>query len=423
MALGESIEVSRQGSVMMVDPGPPKALFYSHGTLGLGHLRRTLLICEALQGEYPELSTLVLTGSAMAHAFRTPPGIDYIKLPAVTKIENEHYESRSLRIPFEGIWALRQEIILRTVVEYKPDFFFVDNVPLGMKREIESSLLYLRRERPSARVFLVLRDILDDREELISSWRRLGGYEALEKFYDRIFILGSPNFFDATREYEFPESLVAKSRFCGYIPRPPADWHSEAVKRTYCPNGEKMVLVTLGGGSDGERVVETYLSALSELKASEGVVSVVILGPEMNRKVVKHLMDRHSSQPGLVLLDFCSESLALIEAADCVVSMAGYNTISEIVWLQKRAVVIPRVSPRTEQLIRSTLLKENGVLDMIHPDELTPARLAERVNLCLSSATPPPSPLMKFTGLECLISEVGPMIRGLQVGSRRGVAL
>ena len=101
-----------------------RALFYSHDTVGLGHLRRTMLICEGLGKRLDNLSTLIVTGSPMAHGFRMPQGVDYVKMPSVVKLDNELYESRTLPIPFQQTLALREEIIFRTVSHYQPDFFF-----------------------------------------------------------------------------------------------------------------------------------------------------------------------------------------------------------------------------------------------------------------------------------------------------------
>jgi hypothetical protein len=52
----------------------PRALFYSHDTVGLGHIRRTLRICEHLDCSFPSLSMLLVTGSPVAHGFRAPAG-------------------------------------------------------------------------------------------------------------------------------------------------------------------------------------------------------------------------------------------------------------------------------------------------------------------------------------------------------------
>jgi len=49
--------------------------------------------------------------------------------------------------------------------------------------------------------------------------------------------------------------------------------------------------------------------------------------------------------------------------------MGGYNTFCEILSLDKRALLVPRVNPREEQLIRARRAAELGLVDMLHPDE------------------------------------------------------
>jgi predicted glycosyltransferase len=57
--------------------------------------------------------------------------------------------------------------------------------------------------------------------------------------------------------------------------------------------------------------------------------------------------------------------------------MGGYNTVSEILAFEKRALVVPRVAPRREQLIRAQRMSELGLLDVLHPDQLTPGALSQ----------------------------------------------
>jgi len=63
--------------------------------------------------------------------------------------------------------------------------------------------------------------------------------------------------------------------------------------------------------------------------------------------------------------------------ADVVVAMGGYNTVCELLTLRKRAVLVPRVKPGQEQCIRAERMAALGLLRMLHPDRLTPARLVE----------------------------------------------
>ncbi len=93
-------------------------------------------------------------------------------------------------------------------------------------------------------------------------------------------------------------------------------------------------------------------------------------------------------------------------AADLIVSMGGYNTLNEIIWLRKPAIVTPRVHPRREQLIRAGRMADLGLLQMIHPRDLTPDLLGQKVLAALSA--PPQMPLVpvRFTAVEKVAREV-----------------
>jgi predicted glycosyltransferase len=68
-----------------------------------------------------------------------------------------------------------------------------------------------------------------------------------------------------------------------------------------------------------------------------------------------------------------------MEASDIVVSMGGYNTVTEVLSLGKKSVIVPRVKPALEQLIRAERLSQLGLVKMVHPDDITPQSLIETV--------------------------------------------
>ena len=121
----------------------PKVLLYSHDTFGLGNIRRTLLLAEALSQNYPAASLLIVTGSPMIHAFRIPARTDYIKLPSVVKQAAGQYESRYLGVPFKKVRALRRDLVLSAARHMQPDVLIVDNVPAGLTGELLPTLRYL----------------------------------------------------------------------------------------------------------------------------------------------------------------------------------------------------------------------------------------------------------------------------------------
>jgi predicted glycosyltransferase len=76
----------------------------------------------------------------------------------------------------------------------------------------------------------------------------------------------------------------------------------------------------------------------------------------------------------------------------------GGSAVVEIVSLGKRPIIVPRVKPWQEQLIRAERLTELGLATWLNPDELTPSSLAQAVKTEL--AEPPPTGTLKFTALE-----------------------
>src|SRR5262245_61449935 len=156
-----------------------KLLVYSHDTYGIGNIRRMLTICQHLLEVIPDLSILLVTGSPVIHSLRLPELLDYIKLPCLTRVGRSEYTTKYLSSSLNEAVRLRSDLILATVRNFKPDLLMVDKKPLGVKGELRATLDYLQSELPGTRQVLILRDILDSPEAIISNWERNGHYEAI----------------------------------------------------------------------------------------------------------------------------------------------------------------------------------------------------------------------------------------------------
>ncbi len=106
--------------------------------------------------------------------------------------------------------------------------------------------------------------------------------------------------------------------------------------------------------------------------------SIIITGPFMPKKVGEAFANR-AKKFGIKTLPFHSRLEELISAADLVVCMGGYNTICEVLTQQTPALIIPRETPRKEQLIRAKRLKNKELLDFIPWTEVTPQLLREKI--------------------------------------------
>jgi predicted glycosyltransferase len=353
-------------------------MFYSHDTYGLGHLKRTLMLAGFLRARMPALSQLIVTGSPLAHRFQFPPGADYIKLPSVVKVGAEHYEARSLPLPFGTVRHLRSEMLLSAARHFRPDALIVDNVPAGLKGELLPVLRSLRDS--SCRLVLGLRDVVDEAEWVRQAWDRDGIYELLDELYDLILVYGRRDIFDIVHEYGFSPEAAAKTRFVGYLR--PALARRDAVQiRAELGVGEddRLVLVMAGGGGDGFDLLRAALEAI-QLEGRPGFQFLLLGGPLMPAEHRRQVLGLAGRQEGVHYLDFVDDAASYVAAADVVVSMGGYNSVCELLSLRKPAIVVPRVFPRREQLIRAQALADRGFLRVIHPDELRPERLLEEMN-------------------------------------------
>ena len=368
-----------------------RLMVYSHDTYGLGNIRRMLSICRHLSEMMSELSILLVTGSPMIHSFRLPPRLDYIKLPCLSRTAYEGYSAKSLGTNIDETMRLRADLLLSAVTNFKPDILLVDKKPFGVKRELEGMLRYVRFHSPATKQALILRDILDEPFTTMQTWHTQGYYDAVHSFYDAVLVLGHPEIFDLGNEYEFSPALAAKLQFCGYIEREPGRKARRAMRdELQLRSDEKLVLVTPGGGEDGYDIIETYLAGLDRLPP--GVRSLIISGPEMPEPQRHRLVHACLNNPNVICLEFTDDLMSYMDASDVVVSMGGYNTICEILSLRKRAVVVPRVHPTQEQLLRAERLSERGWLAMLHPQQLTPQRLIDGVCRELQKPSLLPSP-------------------------------
>ena len=354
-----------------------RVLIYSHDTFGLGNIRRMLEVARHLVSSSPEVSVLVITGSPMLHAFRIPAGIDYVKLPCLSRNVEGRYAARSLDLSLEATVRLRANIIRSAIADFAPDVVVVDKKPFGVEDELSGALEALPGSLHRPKMVLLLRDILDSPEATRRVWRKNGYFEAITTYYDQVLVVGSPEVFDLRSEYDFPPFAAAKVRFCGYIAREAGRQGRDALRRQLgVSDSQPLVLVTPGGGEDGFGLVDNALRALASMPAAVRPRTHIVCGPEMAEAQRQHVAAAAAAMPGVTHQDFCDDMMGMQSAADVVLAMGGYNTVCELLSCGRRALIVPRIKPGQEQNIRAERMAALGLLATLHPDRLTPAALA-----------------------------------------------
>jgi predicted glycosyltransferase len=352
-------------------------LMDSHDTYGLGHIRRTMAIAAHLRSLSANI--LILTGSPIAGRFSFPENVDFVRIPGMIKKTNDEYQSLSIKINPEHALTIRKSIISATAKSFQPDLFIVDKEPLGLKREVLPVLRWFRKNCPKTRTILGLRDIMDDRETVRRDWQHKNVYRYLEELYSEIWVYGRQDIYDAAAEYDIPENIREKMYFTGYLPRKKTTERiKKKTRKKFCVRDQnKMIVVTAGGGGDGYKMMDTYLT-LYEANAMNGLQSILITGPFMPRNQRRQLAKKAKSF-AVKVLPFYPSMEEMFGAADLVVSMGGYNTVCEILSQATPCLIIPRETPRKEQLLRARALHKQQLIDYIPWAELDTRNLRDKL--------------------------------------------
>ena len=376
-------------SMVQFTPKPPvqtgassrRVVLYSHDTFGLGHLRRSRALATALTESGVAGSAIILTGSPIAGRFTFPKAVDHVRLPGVKKLSDGSYVSQVTGMNIDATTDLRVGLIKSTLQQYQPDLLIVDKEPTGFRGELLSSLSMLSR-LGKTRIVLGLRDVLDEPKVLAAEWKRKGAVEAVEKFYHETWVYGVKSIYDPTLGLPLSDASRRRMFWTGYLRR-------KIIDPVSVPN-QPFVLITPGGGGDGQAMVDLVLRAY-ELDRTLTPNALLVYGPFLSGDARNSFEKRVAALNGRVsTTGFESQIESLFSEAKGVVSMGGYNTFCEVLSFDKRAIIVPRTKPRLEQWIRANRAEEIGLVRNLDEfrDGLTPQSMIAAIRGLQSQRCP-----------------------------------
>jgi predicted glycosyltransferase len=340
-----------------------RVLIYSHDSFGLGHIRRCRTIAHALAEAFPKLKVLIVSGSPIIGSFDFKTRVDFVRVPGIIKLRNGDYVPLGRHGAVEQTTALRSSLIGEAAVQFAPDLVIVDKEPLGLRGELEDTLIKLKAR--GARLVLGLRDVMDEPEALAKEWERKRAVAALDQLYDDIWIYGLKAIYDPLTGIELPPGVRNKTRYTGYLRRT----RPTAPALPVVPDLQDRILVTAGGGGDGEGLMGWVLDTY-EAQAAQLPPALIVLGPFMRAEARAAFQARADVLPSVTAVVFEPRMEHLMAECKAVVAMGGYNTFCEILSFDKRALIVPRHTPRLEQTIRAEAAKKLGLSQMLRePDD------------------------------------------------------
>ncbi|XPV77610.1 MAG: glycosyltransferase family protein [Desulfovibrio sp.] len=372
----------------MKTAGNNRILLYSHDSCGLGHLRRSLAISTVFQKD----EVALISGSPVASDAAGECGNAAVTvLPKVRKIRNDSYCSADPTINSCTIFDVRSQLILNRVKEFSPDMLIVDKAPLGLMGELIPTLEWLKSG--NCEVVLGLRDILDEPKTVKNEWADQCVQNALENVYDRIWIYGCEAMYPSCREYGFSQQMRAKTVYTGYVVgSSPVQLNTEPHSVVVNDKKHPKMLVMAGGGEDGQLLFENTLELVK--RNPTWLNTTILTGPFYHNSTY---VAETAKQLGVTFVEYSTDTSSLIDAADIVLCMGGYNTLCEVLCRNKPCLVVPRDFPRKEQVYRAKLFSQFAGLDYILPSDLTPDLLEQKILAGLQAR--PAQCVIPFNGL------------------------
>lgn len=384
-----------------------RVLIYSHDTFGLGHLRRSRAIAHAIVASSPGARAVIVSGSPVVDRYAFARGVRTVRLPPVTKLADGSYAG-SPAASLARTVAERSAAIARTAEAFRPHIVIVDKEPCGFHGEM---IPVLEREvARGTKLVLGLRDVLDEADRLAPEWQRKGAVEAMDRFYDEIWVYGLGRIHEPLAGLALPADIAARVAdrltYTGYLRRQMPE--TRPGRREPPMTGGPFLLATPGGGGDGEGLIDWVISAYEE---DPGIPLPCLLafGPFLDSGLREGFVRRVAALEGRVAaITFDSEIECLMRKAAGVVAMGGYNTFCEILSFDRPALLVPRTEPRREQAIRALAAERLGLVRVLmEEDGVAPARMAAALRAL--PAQPEPSRVVVpglLDGLDAVVRRV-----------------
>lgn len=186
----------------------------------------------------------------------------------------------------------------------------------------------------------------------------------LRKYYDEevkeFFKLGYNNYFNKILIPHLEDEFVgidvsSNCKFIGPIIQTECD--ISGIKKKYgIKEDECLVVGTVAGGgfSDASKFLNCCLDAFGSI---DGIRFILQTGPFFHEKL--------KVVSNIEIVSYEENMVGLFDCANLVICQAGYNTMNELAYLGKHAVVLPSVKPNDDQVIRSKFFKKKFGFDVL----------------------------------------------------------
>lgn len=344
-----------------------KVLIYCQHVLGVGHLFRSLEIARAF---HPN-RVIFVEGGEPVKSISYPENVQPVALPPLMMDEN--FETLIATAgDIEAVKARRRDILLEVCRAERPDACIIELFPFGRKRfrfELIPLLETLKRDMPKTLVVSSIRDILVEKKDKDEFEEKV--IESLAEFFDLLLVHSDPEVIALEESFSRVDRIPIPLEYTGYVVRKPRGFDLRKGGK----GGVRRVVVSNGGGRVGYELIEAVVEAYGMLSEA-GFELDIFPGPFMPGEARSVLEKKAARFSGVRLKDFSRDFVSELMVSDLSVSMAGYNTMMDLLSARVFGLVYPFGQNR-EQVLRAERFERLGLVKCIR--SLDPGYLAGEI--------------------------------------------
>lgn len=357
--------------------GSRRIFLYVQHLLGIGHLKRALLLARALADQGLEVD-LVSGGMPVPQLQGTSARV--LQLPPLRSLDNRFTTlvGSDGQAVGDGWKRRRRDRLLKHFYGRRPDAIVLETFPFGRRQmhfELFPLLAAAHAVRPRPCVISSVRDILQEKrnpariEETVT---------LVERWFDRVLVHGDPRLVRFEESFARADEIAEKLSYTGFI----ADVAEAYTTQSDAGRGE--VVVSTGGGAAGKDLLDIALRA-RPLTRFSNVRWRLLAGSNLGGDDFAAV--RRRAPIGVIVERARADFPALL--ANCLVSVSqgGYNTVMDILRAGARAVIVPfRGEGETEQALRAARLQQRRVLQVVQERDISPEQLARAIDAAFDAA-------------------------------------
>lgn len=354
----------------------PRILFYYHHFGGFGHGMRIYSICRALKEYDPSYEAVVINSGLPQKELQIARYAYVINLPPFTACSGLF---RGV-VSAEGTaraFAKRKDILTRIAAGVRPAAAFIEHYPFGRESLAEEIGYFINQlNGRGCLVYSLVRDVVFPKIDEGTLRQRIMPLRGIFVHSDQKIGLSTP--------YSLGKECVEKILFTGRVfsaPRQPA------VRNRLPFRKKKTILISIGGGIDGEDILFKMLKVKDTLRSPVPIVYRIATGTAMKDDVFRSLVVLTRGRKDVFVRRFIPEFSAQVARADVYVTRAGYNAVNNYLFSGTPALFFPRRSD-PEQGTRLNYMRKYYPIECVS-DGISLKKLASRLNAALEQKTSP----------------------------------